>query len=248
MAVSRGLPGAVALQSQAGRKDPIKDPIRPDGSHQTTARKRKNNTPAMDNSILSSAFLLLLVLDPLGNMPFVLALLRHLPPERRPRIILRECAIATCVLIGFLFAGDWLLYAMQLSDPALEIAGGLILFLIALRMSFPPTQRSLGEPEHDTPSEPLIVPLAIPMIAGPSALATVLLASRHADGPALPWVGAVVLACCANALLLLASNWFARLFGKAGMEALERLMGLILTAIAVQMLIKGIRIAFQIGD
>ena len=199
----------------------------------------------MDGTFFSSVFLLLLVLDPLGNMPFVLSLLRRVPDARRPRIILRECAIATCVLVGFLFVGDWLLAAMQLSDPALEIAGGVILFLIALRMTFPPAaQDSL---EHGTADEPLIVPLAIPMIAGPSALATVLLASRHAEDHAGLWVAAVILACAVNACLLLASGWFARLFGKSGMEALERLMGLILTAIAVQMLIKGIRIAFHIG-
>ena len=199
----------------------------------------------MKGELLSSVFLLLLVLDPLGNMPFVLSLLRHTPAERRQRIILRECAIATLVLVGFLFVGDWLLYAMQLTDSALEIAGGLILFLIALRMTFPPVSQHL--PEQDAPAEPLIVPLAIPMIAGPSALATVLLASRHSNGQTMVWVGAVILACVVNAILLLASGWFARLFGKAGMEALERLMGLILTAIAVQMLIKGIRIAFNIG-
>ena len=199
----------------------------------------------MNGELFSSVFLLLLVLDPLGNMPFVLSLLRNTPEARRPRIILRECAIATVVLVGFLFVGDWLLVAMQLSDPALEIAGGVILFLIALRMTFPPaSQDSL---EHAAPDEPLIVPLAIPMIAGPSALATVLLASRHAEDHAGLWVAAVILACAVNACLLLASGWFARLFGKAGMEALERLMGLILTTIAVQMLIKGIRIAFHIG-
>lgn len=199
----------------------------------------------MDGTFFSSVFLLLLVLDPLGNMPFVLSLLRRVPDARRPRIILRECAIATVVLVGFLFVGDWLLVAMQLSDPALEIAGGVILFLIALRMTFPPaSQDSL---EHAAPDEPVIVPLAIPMIAGPSALATVLLASRHAEDHAGLWVAAVILACAVNACLLLASGWFARLFGKAGMEALERLMGLILTTIAVQMLIKGIRIAFHIG-
>lgn len=199
----------------------------------------------MDGKFFSSVFVLLLVLDPLGNMPFVLSLLRNTPEARRPRVIVRECAIATLVLLVFLFVGDWLLYAMQLSDPALEIAGGLILFLIALRMTFPPASHALSE--HDAPAEPLIVPLAVPMIAGPSALATVLLASRHSNGQTWVWFGAVILACTVNALLLLSSGWFARLFGKAGMEALERLMGLILTTIAVQMLIKGIRIAFNVA-
>ena len=199
----------------------------------------------MSGELFSSVFLLLLVLDPLGNMPFVLSLLRRVPDARRPRIILRECAIATVVLVGFLFVGDWLLAAMQLSDPALEIAGGVILFLIALRMTFPPaSQDSL---EHAAPDEPVIVPLAIPMIAGPSALATVLLASRESGQTFMVWVAAIILASAVNAAFLLASGWFARLFGKAGMQALERLMGLILTTMAVQMLISGIRIAFRLG-
>lgn len=198
----------------------------------------------MNGELLSSVFLLLLVLDPLGNMPFVLSLLRHTPKERRPRIILRECAIAILVLIAFLLVGDWLLLAMRLSDPALEIAGGLILFMIALRMVFPPARQD--PTDHEITSEPFIVPLAIPMIAGPSALATVLLASRQ-SGQMLTWIAAITAASAINAAFLLASGWFARLFGKAGMEALERLMGLILTTMAVQMLISGIRIAFHLN-
>jgi MarC family membrane protein len=198
----------------------------------------------MNGELFSSVFLLLLVLDPLGNMPFVLSLLRKVPPARRQRIILRECAIAVLVLIAFLLVGDWLLIAMRLSDPALEIAGGLILFLIALRMVFPPSRNELAE--HEVAGEPLIVPLAIPMIAGPSALATVLLASRQ-SGNVLTWVSAIVLACVINTAFLMASGWFARLFGKSGMEALERLMGLILTTLAVQMLISGISIAFRLS-
>ena len=198
----------------------------------------------MNGELFSSVFLLLLVLDPLGNVPFVLSLLRNVPSARRPRIILRECAISALVLIVFLLIGEWLLRAMHLSNPALEIAGGLILFLIALRMVFPPANPGLAEQELI--GEPLIVPLAIPMIAGPSALATVLLASRQ-SGQAIIWIGAIVLASAINAAFLLASGWFARIFGKAGMEALERLMGLILTTMAVQMLISGIGIAFHIA-
>jgi len=198
----------------------------------------------MSGELISSVFLLLLVLDPLGNVPFVLSLLRNVPAARRPRIILRECAIAVLVLIVFLLVGDWLLLAMRLSNPALEIAGGLILFLIALRMVFPPANQGLAE--HEISGEPFIVPLAIPMIAGPSALATVLLASRQ-SGQTVLWIGAIICASAVNAAFLLASGWFARIFGKAGMEALERLMGLILTTMAVQMLISGIRIAFHIA-
>jgi MarC family membrane protein len=195
----------------------------------------------MTPEILSSVFLLLLVLDPLGNVPFVLSLLRGMPAERKRRIILRECAIATGVLILFLFVGDWLLAAMHLSNPALEISGGLILFLIALRMVFPPAGHEVAETEPRP--EPFIVPLAVPMIAGPSALAMVLLASRQ-SGDVLTWVGAVLLASAVNAAILLISDPLARLFGRSGMEAMERLMGLILTTMAVQMLISGIKVAF----
>jgi multiple antibiotic resistance protein len=201
----------------------------------------------MNPELFSFVFLLLLVLDPLGNIPFVLSLLRQVPKERHARIIIRECAVAVLVLIGFLLVGDGLLRVMRLTDPALEIAGGLILFLIAMPMVFPPSSKVGHElAEGETDGEPFIVPLAIPMIAGPSALATVLLASRQ-DGQVMPWVVAIVLACMINALFLLASGWIARLFGKAGMLALERLMGLILTTMAVQMLISGIRIAFNVG-
>ncbi len=199
----------------------------------------------MNGELFSSVFLLLLVLDPLDNIPFVLSLLRNVPAERRPRIIMRESALAIGILIAFLLVGDRLLNALRLSGPALEISGGLILFLIALRMVFPPSTHAI--PDQDTgDGEPFMVPLAIPMIAGPSALATVVLASRQ-SGQLMVWVAAIVLAGIVNVLFLLASGWFARLFGKSGMEALERLMGLILTTMAVQMMISGITMAFHLG-
>ena len=199
----------------------------------------------MNGELISFVFLLLLILDPLGNMPVVLSLLRNVPEARRSRIILRECCIDIVVMIGFLLIGDHLLALMRLSDPALTISGGLILFLIALRMVFPqPLKTPTGD---DIPAnDPFIVPLAVPMIAGPTALATVLLASRQ-SGDTLLWVGAIVVAGTINTICLLTSGWFARIFGKAGMEAMERLMGLILITMAVQMLISGIRVAFQIG-
>jgi small neutral amino acid transporter SnatA (MarC family) len=158
---------------------------------------------------------------------------------------MRESALAIGILIAFLLVGDRLLNALRLSGPALEISGGLILFLIALRMVFPPSMHAI--PDQDAgEGEPFMVPLAIPMIAGPSALATVVLASRQ-SGQLMVWVAAIVLAGIVNVLFLLASGWFARLFGKSGMEALERLMGLILTTMAVQMMISGITMAFHLG-
>jgi len=198
----------------------------------------------MQHDFLSAVVLLFLVLDPLGNIPVVLSLLRHVPEARRWRVILRECLIAGVVLIGFLFTGARLLAAMRLSEPSLAIAGGVILFLIALRMAFPPEHGT--PPEGGRSEEPFIVPLAIPMLAGPSALATVILASRQSEN-ALMWVGVIVLTTVINAGILLGSWWLSKLFGKAGIAALERLMGLILTAIAVEMLISGIKIAFHLA-
>lgn len=199
----------------------------------------------MSQDFFSSVFLLLLLLDPLGNIPVLLSLLRGLPPQRRRHVVLRECVVAAAVLIVFIFIGDSLLQVMRLSDSALEISGGLILFLIALRMVFP--AHMAMEDGTDFRGEPFIVPLAIPMIAGPSALATVLLASRQSDQP-MSLVAAVVLASIINAGLLLAAGWFSRLFGKPGLEALERMMGLVLTAMSVQMLISGIKIAFNLSS
>jgi MarC family membrane protein len=193
--------------------------------------------------LLSTVFLLLLLLDPLGNIPLLLSLLRGFSPSDRQRIVLRESAIAGAVLLIFVFVGDWLLAAMRLSEQALEISGGLILFMIALRMVFP-----VGSNEDaggDVDGDPLIVPLAIPMIAGPSALATVLLNARQTEHPT-SLVLAIVIAVIINTLILLSAGRLARLFGKAGLAAMERLMGLILTTIAVQMLISGVRVAFSL--
>lgn len=197
----------------------------------------------MGHDFLSSVFLLLLLLDPLGNVPVFLSLLKDLPPARRRHIVLRECAVAGIVLIVFVFVGDALLKLMHLSDPALEISGGIILFLIAMGMVFP--RPPLVDGDVAANGEPFIVPLAIPMIAGPAALATVLLASRQAEQP-WPLVGAIIIAIVASALILLAASWLSRIFGKSGLQAMERLMGLVLTAMAVQMLISGIRIAFNL--
>lgn len=198
----------------------------------------------MSQDFLSSVFLLVLLLDPLGNIPLLLTLLRDLSPARRRHVVLRECAVAGVVLIVFVFTGDVLLKVMRLSDPALEISGGLILFLIALRMVFPAHLSTSADVEPQ--GEPFIVPLAIPMIAGPSALATVLLASRQAEQQ-FSLVAAIVCAVAINTVILLAAGWFSRLFGKSGLEALERLMGLVLTAMSVQMLISGIKIAFNLS-
>jgi multiple antibiotic resistance protein len=197
----------------------------------------------MNSNFISSTFLLLLLLDPLGNIPVVLSLLRGQPIRQQQRIVIRESLIAGLLLITFVYLGDWLLGALHLSPPAIEISGGLILFLIALRMVFPLRGHDETDPEYDR--DPLIVPLAVPMIAGPSSLATVLINARQAQHSLL-LVGSIVVAILINMLILCSAGRLAQLFGKAGLAAMERLMGLALTTLSIQMLISGIRVAFSI--
>jgi len=191
----------------------------------------------MDISFASAVVILLLVMDPIGNIPLFVSLLRPVEPARRRRVILRECAIAFAVLLVFVFFGSAILGVLGLSDPSLTIAGGVILFLIALRMIFRRPEGIFG----DTVSgEPFIVPLAIPSIAGPAAIATVMLLASRAPQRLLEWCIAVSVAMLATAVLLVSADRLAKLAGDQGLLAFERLMGLILTAIAVEMLLRGI--------
>jgi MarC family membrane protein len=192
----------------------------------------------MLEELLSAFVLLTLVVDPFGNLPIVNALVANVAPERRRRVILRECLLAYLLLLAFMFGGQGFLALLRLSQLALSIAGGVILFLIALRMVFHAPEAIFGD---STAGEPFIVPLAIPFIAGPSAIATVmLLASRD---PASSWklVVALTLAMLVTALVLAAGEAIQRAIGQRAVEAIQRLMGLILTAIAVQMLLDGFR-------
>ena len=191
------------------------------------------------NADLVSAFVLLfLVLDPLGNLPLVASLLKQVDPARRARVVIRECILAYLMLLAFMFGGRQFLDVMGLSEISLSIAGGVILFMIAIRMVFKPEESVFGESlEH----EPFIVPLAIPLIAGPSALATVMLMVSREPAKLGIWIGAMTAAMIVSATLLVMGEKIERWLGKRAMEAVERLMGLILTAIAVEMLLGGIK-------
>ena len=192
----------------------------------------------MQSELLSAAILLLLVLDPFGNVPLVVAALQATPPARRARVVLRECAIAYLVLVVFLFGGRAFLTLMHVSETSLSIAGGVILFLIALRMVFSHAEGVFGD---SADSEPFIVPLAVPAIAGPSALATVMLMASREPEHLGTWLAALTAAMAATTAVLLGAGRLQRLLGERAMRALERLMGLVLTAVAVEMLIAGIR-------
>jgi MarC family membrane protein len=191
----------------------------------------------MDVSFISAVVILLLVMDPVGNIPLFVAMLRNVVPERRTSVVLRECTIAYGVLIAFVFFGRAILQLLGLSGASLTIAGGVILFLIALRMIFRRPEGIFG----DTPNgEPFIVPLAIPSIAGPTAIATVIVLVSDAPQRLFEWLGAVTLAMVITLALLLTAERVSKLVGDRGLLAFERLMGLILTAIAVEMLLRGI--------
>ena len=192
----------------------------------------------MEVSFTSTLVVLLLVMDPVGNIPMFSALLRHVDPARRRMIILRECTIAFALLLFFIFFGRAILDLLGLSDSSLNIAGGVILFLIALRLIFKHPEGVFGA--DDIEAEPFIVPLAIPSIAGPSAIATIVLVVSRAPERIFEWIGALAIASTITLALLLAADRIASMVGNRGLAALDRLMGLILTAIAVEMLLKGI--------
>jgi small neutral amino acid transporter SnatA (MarC family) len=192
----------------------------------------------MPNSFVSATILLLLVTDPLGNIPIIVAALRGVPPERKPMVILRECLIAFAILALFMVFGNRFMDALGLSDVSLQIGGGVILFLIALRMVFPVPEGIFGAAPG---GEPFIVPLAIPAIAGPSALATVLLLVSRDPDRLVEWLGALTVALTTSALVLVFADRLQRWLGERAVIAFERLMGLVLIAIAVEMILKGVR-------
>jgi MarC family membrane protein len=191
----------------------------------------------MNYTFASATILLLLITDPLGNIPIFANALRHVAPERRAFVILREVLIAFLLLLAFMFVGDGFLRVMNLSELSLQIAGAVILFLIALRMIFPS-----GHPEAEPlQGEPLIVPLAIPALAGPSALATVLLLVSQAPARRMEWVAALCVTMAVCAVVLVLAERIQRVLGDRLVMAFERLMGLILVAISMEMLLRGIK-------
>lgn len=193
----------------------------------------------MNVSFTSAVVILLLVMDPIGNVPVFAALLRDVAPERRVRVIVRECLIAFAVLLVFVLFGRGILNVLGLTDTSLNIAGGVILFLIALRIIFKHSEGVFG-PEREG-GEPFIVPLAVPAIAGPTAIATVVLMVSRAPERLLEWIVALAVSTLITLLLLLFAERITKFVGARGLEALDRMMGLLLTAIATEMLLNGIR-------
>ena len=192
----------------------------------------------MNHSFVSAFVTLLLVLDPLGSLPIFVSVLRGVAPERRTRVALREAVIAFAVLLVFMVGGQGFLSLMRLSERSLEVAGGVILLIIAIRMIF----ATGGEIYADASGrEPFIFPLAVPLLAGPSAMATVLLLASRQPERIATWVGALTAAMAVSGGVLLAAERIHRLLGASVVVAMEKLMGLVLTAVAVEMILAGLK-------
>ena len=193
-------------------------------------------------TIAAAALLLFLILDPLGNIPILLSLLKGVPASRQRRILARELVIALVVLMLFLWGGQYALELMHLREESVRIAGGIILFLIGLRMIFPPPDGVMGEAPG---GEPFVVPIAIPMIAGPSGMAAVMLLGGQEPGRMGDWMIALGIAWAATAVILFSATYLQKWLGARALTALERLMGMVIVAISVQMLLDGLAVYFR---
>lgn len=189
-------------------------------------------------TLVSAALLLFLVMDPLGNVPPFVAALSRVAPERRTRVLVRELLIALAALVAFLFGGRSALDLLGIREESIAIAGGIVLFLISIKMLFP---GSVGR-DDELAGEPFIVPLAIPFVAGPSALATLLLLAGREGAQPLLLLAALLAAWSASAVILLGAPLLQRALGERGLVALERLMGLLLVALSVQLFLDGLSV------
>ncbi|MEK9823590.1 MAG: YhgN family NAAT transporter [Gammaproteobacteria bacterium] len=184
------------------------------------------------SDIISTTIIFFLIMDPLGNIPIFMSVLKTIEPQRRLKVTFRELLIAYVVLLIYLFFGAYILDVLSLSKEAISISGGIILFLIAIRMIFPTQHGIFG---NATAHEPLIVPLAIPAVAGPSIMAVLMLMST--SQPTTPLLLSISVAWVITAAILLAATPLDRLLGERGLTAIERLMGMLLVMMSVQMML-----------
>lgn len=189
--------------------------------------------------IIASALTLFFIMDPLGNIPVFLSVLNKVPEEKRKKILMRELLIALAIMLLFLFAGSSILSTLHLSQEAVAIGGGLVLMIIAIRMIFPSRGGVMGDDDDD--DEPFIVPLAVPMIAGPSVIATLILLVETNPEQIGASLTSLLLAWGVSAVILYFSTSLYKILGHRGLKAIERLMGMILISISVQMLLNGFK-------
>ncbi len=194
-------------------------------------------------TVYSAIFLLFLIMDPIGNVPLFLSTLKNVPIERRRKIIIRELFIALLVLLFFMFIGKYILQLLQIAQSSLGIAGGIMLFIISIRMIFPGRGNLF---HHSDSMEPLVVPLAVPLIAGPSAIAAVILMMAQEPSRWLEWMVALVVAWLIAGIILVSSEALGRRLGVRALLAIERLMGILLMLVSVDLILDGIKQTFNI--
>ena len=188
------------------------------------------------DSFISSVITLALVMDGFGNIPLFIAALKKVAPERRKTVLIRELAIALIIMVAFLFLGKWFLRAFGIHEYSLSIAGGIILFIISVKLVFGGDEEPKNDPKED---EPFVVPLAIPLVAGPAALSMVMITEAQQSNKFIT-LGAVIVASIINSIILMASFPISNLLGKRGLIAIERLTGMILILMSVDMVMGGI--------
>lgn len=188
------------------------------------------------DSFISSVITLALVMDGFGNIPLFIAALKKVAPERRKTVLIRELAIALLIMVAFLFLGKWFLRAFGIHEYSLSIAGGIILFIISVKLVFGGDEEPKNDPKED---EPFVVPLAIPLVAGPAALSMVMITAAQQSNKFIT-LGAVIVASVINSVILMASFPISNLLGKRGLIAIERLTGMILILMSVDMVMGGI--------
>ena len=194
-------------------------------------------------TVLAAILLLVIIMDPIGNVPIFLTVLKNIPAEKRRRIIIRELLIALIVLLFFMFIGRYILQLLQIAESSLGIAGGIMLFLIAIKMIFPGANNMVI---HNEKMEPLVVPLAVPLIAGPSAIAAVILMMAQDPDRWIEWVFALLVAWLVAGVILVSSETLGRKLGERALLAIERLMGILLMLVSVDFILDGIKQTFGI--
>jgi MarC family membrane protein len=192
----------------------------------------------MEQTFFSATILLIVITDPLGNIPLFISNMRKVSRERRLKVIVRECCVAFVVLLFFMLFGRQMLSLLRISEETLRIAGGIILFLIALNMIFPGTGVTVGK--EGIADEPFIVPIAIPLVSGPSAMVTSMLIAGSNPHRMLEWIAALAVTIAATFVVFLASDKIRDVLGEQVISAIEKLMGLLLTAMSIEMLLGGV--------
>ena len=188
-------------------------------------------------SIFSQALVFFLLMDPVGNIPIFISILKELPPKRLKIVIFRELLIALGFIVGFYFIGEWLMTFLGVADYTLRISGGIILFLIAIKMIF---SDGAEKAEKKVNYEPFIVPLAVPLVAGPAILSAVMIGGQAAESHSTTLI-AILISWGISTGILLCSSMLQKALGEKGLHACERLMGLVLILLSVQMFLDGVK-------